>query len=74
MREKTCRMIATARELRPDTPIIAISAGGKAGAEDYLDTAIALGATTSLGKPFSLEDLIEVLREVMPEQSPAPNC
>jgi two-component system chemotaxis response regulator CheY len=66
-------LIATARELLPNTPIIAISAGGKSGAESYLDTAMALGATTSLGKPFSLDDLIEVVREAMPEPSPAPN-
>ena len=59
-------LIATARELEPDIPIIAISAGGKAGADGYLDTAVALGATTALCKPFSLDDLIEVLREAMP--------
>lgn len=67
-------LIATARELLPDTPIIAISAGGRAAAEDYLETAIALGATTSLGKPFTLEELVEALREVMPEPSPPPNA
>ena len=67
-------VIATARELRPEIPIIAISAGGKAGAEGYLDAAIALGATTSLGKPFNLDDLIEVLREVMPDHSASLSC
>ncbi len=61
-------VIATACELQPDIPIIAISAGGKAAAEGYLDAAVALGASTALGKPFNLDDLIEVLREVMPDQ------
>ena len=67
-------MIATACELLPDIPIIAMSAGGKAGAQGYLDTAIALGATTALGKPFSLDDLIEVLRQVMPDHCAPPSA
>ena len=67
-------LIATARELRPMIPIIAISAGGKAGTEGYLDAALALGATTALGKPFNLYDLVEALHEAMPEYAANLGC
>ena len=67
-------VIATAREHDPELPIIAISAGGKARAAGYLDTALALGATASLGKPFSRQDLVEVVRGLFPERTFAAGC
>jgi CheY-like chemotaxis protein len=67
-------VIATARERDADLPIIAISAGGKARAEGYLDAALALGASACLGKPFDREDLLEVVRSLFPDRSFAADC
>jgi CheY-like chemotaxis protein len=59
-------VVATAREFDPDLVIIAISAGGKARAEGYLDAALALGASACLGKPFEREDLVRLVRDLVP--------
>jgi len=50
--------IATVRERNPDVPIIAISAGGSSDRDGYLETAMALGASATVAKPFEPEDLI----------------
>jgi CheY-like chemotaxis protein len=46
------------RRLRPDLPILAISAGGPAKAGDFLGLAQAFGATETLPKPFRPEDVV----------------
>lgn len=60
-----CLPACAARELHADLPIIAISAGGKARAEGYLEAALALGANACLGKPFDREDLVELVSGVL---------
>ena len=47
--------------------IIAISGGGRFSADDYLKTAKFLGADRILAKPFSHEELITTINELMAE-------
>jgi DNA-binding response OmpR family regulator len=57
--------LATIREIRkeqPDTPILAISGGGRLGNIDYLKIARLLGADEILPKPFSPTELLELVR------------
>ncbi|MEZ5597431.1 MAG: response regulator [Pseudomonadales bacterium] len=44
-----------------DTPIIAISGGGRIGPRDYLDTAGHIGANRTLAKPFDRRELISAV-------------
>ena len=48
----------------PTIRIIAISGGGQVGPENYLVMANALGAHTTLKKPFSGEDLVLAIRNL----------
>jgi len=60
--------IETIRELKRDFPevrVIAISGGGKVGAELYLDMARELGIDRTLEKPFKKEDLLKAVKEVL---------
>lgn len=45
--------------------IIAVSGGGRIDAINYLDMALAMGATQTLQKPFSGKKLLEVITEVL---------
>lgn len=49
----------------PDLPIIAISGGGWSGAAGYLNTAGKLGATCTLPKPFSRQQMLEAVEEAL---------
>jgi DNA-binding response OmpR family regulator len=56
-------------ELRKKTPpvkVIAISGGGRQGTADYLKVAQHLGAAKVLAKPFSGEELLSAIRELLP--------
>jgi DNA-binding response OmpR family regulator len=56
----------TIREVRrrwPETFIIAISGGGRIGADNVLDLAKALGADRTLTKPFTPAKLVAMLGE-----------
>ncbi len=58
----------TIRELRrdfPDVKIIAISGGGREGNLDFLHVAHRLGAQRVLRKPFSREEVVLVIEEVL---------
>jgi CheY-like chemotaxis protein len=57
------------RLLDPALKIIAISGGGRVGPMDYLRIASFLGAAKVLAKPFSNEELLAALNELLP---PAP--
>ena len=60
--------IETIMELRREnagTPIIAISGGGHASAEEYLHVAKKLGARHTLAKPFSREEILEAVRSAL---------
>lgn len=50
------------RKVNPSIKILAISGGGKAGPENYLLLADAVGANATLKKPFSGQELIMCLR------------
>src|SRR3954471_5094002 len=49
--------IMALRRVAPALKIIAMSGGGKAPAEDYLEIAAKVGATCTLAKPFSAKAL-----------------
>jgi len=56
-------------ELRKKTPpvkVIAISGGGRQGTADYLTVAHHLGAAKVLAKPFSGEQLLSAISELLP--------
>jgi DNA-binding response OmpR family regulator len=49
------------RQLYPKIKIMAISGGGKVGPENHLVLADALGANTTLKKPFSGQELLRAI-------------
>lgn len=53
--------ITTLRSQWPDLPVIAISGGGRTGNLDFLDSAKKLGASATLAKPFSRDEILTVL-------------
>jgi DNA-binding response OmpR family regulator len=55
------------RRLRHDLKIIAMSGGGHVGPEDYLSVAAQLGATITLSKPFSAQELLETVKGLLHE-------
>jgi CheY-like chemotaxis protein len=63
--EDGLKVIMKLRELKPSIKIIAISGGGKAGPGSYLNLAKALGADAIYSKPFSINDLIAKIEELL---------
>jgi CheY-like chemotaxis protein len=63
--EDGLKVIIKLRELKPTIKIIAISGGGKAGPGSYLNLAKVLGADAVYSKPFSLNDLIAKIEELL---------
>jgi CheY-like chemotaxis protein len=63
--EDGLKVIIKLRELKPSIKIIAISGGGKAGPGSYLNLAKALGADAIYSKPFSMNDLIGKIEELL---------
>lgn len=60
--------IETIQELhrrQPALKIIAMSGGGRGNAADYLPLAGLLGATRTMAKPFSHEELARTVKEVL---------
>ncbi len=53
------------RKMYPDQKIVAMSGGGRGSAGDYLDLAAHLGASRTLEKPFSNEQLLDAVLEVL---------
>ena len=53
------------RTRHPSTTVIAISGGGQGGAVDYLRVAKLLGAAKVLAKPFSSEELMAAVDELL---------
>jgi DNA-binding response OmpR family regulator len=56
-------------ELRKKTPpvkVIAISGGGRQGTADYLNVARHLGASKVLAKPFSGDELLSAISDLLP--------
>lgn len=50
------------RRSAPDLPVVAISGGGLLPKETLLDTAGVLGAVAVVEKPFTAEEILEVVR------------
>jgi CheY-like chemotaxis protein len=63
--EDGLKVIMKLRELKPSIKVIAISGGGKAGPGSYLNLAKALGADAVFSKPFSTNDLIVKIEELL---------
>jgi CheY-like chemotaxis protein len=58
-------LIRKVRKTYASLPIIAMSGGGRAGAEDYLALASSFGAAKTLEKPFPTETLTAAIDEVL---------
>jgi CheY-like chemotaxis protein len=63
--EDGLKVIMKIRELKPSIKIIAISGGGKAGPGSYLNLAKVLGADAVFSKPFSVNELISKIYELL---------
>jgi len=60
--------IETIRELKrdfPGTKILAISGGGKSDPDNYLRIAKAMGANSTLSKPFIKQELMDVVDKLV---------
>ena len=63
--EDGLEVIMKIRELKQGIKVIAISGGGKAGPGSYLNLAKALGADAVYSKPFSINDLVSKIEEML---------
>lgn len=63
--EDGLKVIMRLREIKPSIKIIAISGGGKAGPASYLNLAKALGADAVYSKPFSVNEMIKKIGELL---------
>ncbi len=63
--EDGLKVIMKMKEIKPELKIIAISGGGKAGPNNYLSLAKALGADFALTKPFSVNNLLIKIKELV---------
>ena len=63
--EDGLKVVIKLRELKPSIKIIAISGGGKVGPGNYLNMAKALGADAIYSKPFSINDLIAKIEQLL---------
>ncbi len=55
------------KKLQPELKIIAMSGGGKISADNYLETAKIFGASSIIEKPFSQQDMISSVKELLGE-------
>jgi len=63
--EDGLKVIMKIRQMKPGIKVIAISGGGKAGPGSYLKLAKALGADFTYSKPFSVNDLIAKIEDLL---------
>ncbi|MGD0754718.1 MAG: response regulator [Bacteroidales bacterium] len=63
--EDGLKVVIKLRELKPSIKIIAISGGGKVGPGSYLNLAKALGADAIFSKPFSINDLVAKIEQLL---------
>ena len=57
------------KRLRSDLKIIAMSGGGKVSSDNYLNTAKIFGATKIMTKPFTQNQMVSAVRELLGEPS-----
>ena len=60
-------LIKRIRASRPELPIMAISGGGRTGAEEYLGLAEEFGAQVKLAKPFDPDEMLAHIRRLAGE-------
>ncbi len=53
------------RRIRPELKIIAMSGGGKVSAENYLEIAKIFGASRVISKPFTQNEMIAAVTDLM---------
>jgi DNA-binding response OmpR family regulator len=63
--EDGLKVVIKLRELKPSLKIIAISGGGKVGPGSYLNLAKALGADATYSKPFSINEVVIKIEELL---------
>ena len=63
--EDGLKVVIKLRELKPSIKIIAISGGWKVGPGSYLNLAKALGADAIYSKPFSINELIAKIEQLL---------
>jgi len=63
--EDGLKVVIKLRELKPSIKIIAISGGGKVGPGSYLKLAKALGADATYSKPFSINEVVIKIEELL---------
>jgi two-component system cell cycle response regulator CpdR len=63
--EDGLKVVIKLKELKPSIKIIAISGGGKVGPGSYLNLAKALGADAIYSKPFSINDLVVKIEDLL---------
>ena len=64
--------LETIREMKrmsPELKIIAMSGGGKISAENYLGTAKIFGASKLLEKPFTRDQMVTAVKELLGDES-----
>ncbi len=64
-RKNGLEVVRVLRERQPELKIIAMSAGGRNGARDHLQTARLLGADGVLAKPFSFVAFLGAINEAL---------
>ena len=60
------------RKARPDMQIIAMSGGGRQQPKEVLHIAKHLGAARVLAKPFSCDELISIVNDLLPKGDDSP--
>ena len=58
-------MIIELRRICPDVKVIAMSGGGRNGPQDYLTLAKRLGASLTLTKPFSNQEMLNAVNSLL---------
>lgn len=58
------------KRANPALKVIAISGGGRAEPENYLHSAMLLGADRTIKKPFTNEDILEAVRTLLDRADP----
>jgi YesN/AraC family two-component response regulator len=61
------------RRIKPDLKIIAMSGGGKVSAENYLEIAKIFGASRIISKPFTKQEMVTAVQELIRKGDAAEN-